>query len=52
MLDDFEVLIKKQEKKEILKLILISFVVSCVELAGISLVMSFLNLSIDRKSVV
>lgn len=47
MINELKVLIKRQEKKEIIKLILISFVVSCVELIGISLVMSFLNLSMN-----
>ena len=47
MLDDLKVLIKRKDKKEIIILVLFSFVVSCVELAGISLVMSFLNLSMN-----
>ena len=51
MVNELKVLIKEQEKKEIVKLVLISFLVSCVELLGISLIMSFLNLSMNIKLI-
>ena len=47
MVNELKVLIKRQDKKEIIILFFISFVVSCVELIAISLVMSFLNLSMN-----
>lgn len=51
MVNELKVLIRGQEKRELIKLVLISFLVSCVELIGISLIMSFLNLSMNFKLI-